>query len=140
MIQHTKAVTDRIEGMPAFASATFVGDVPRTASGGLVERPYIVVHPADGIDTQERFTGGRRTQHPRFTLHIVGDSYDQVAAITRDLKARFIVDGIGIPLDVPGENTLNLRWSSLEPIQWDRDVTPPVAYQVIELSFDSEPA
>jgi len=140
VIQHTKAVTDRAEGMPAFASATFVGEVPRTASGELVERPYIAVYPADGIDTQERFTGGRRTQHPRFTLHIVGDSYDQVAMITRDLKARFIVNGIGVPLDVPGEKTLNLRWSSPEPIQWDRDVTPPVAYQVIELSFDSEPA
>jgi hypothetical protein len=140
VIQHTEAVKARIESIPAFASATFVGDVPRTATGELVERPYIAVHPADGIDTQERFTGGRRTQHPRFTLHVVGDSYTNVATITRDLKARFISRGVGIPLEVPGETTRNLHWSSPEPIQWDRDVTPPVAYQVIELSFDSDPA
>lgn len=125
--------------MPALANATFVGRVPKTSAGELVSRPFNVIYPADGIDTQDRLTGGRRVQHPRFTMHIVGDSYKQVATLTSQLKAQFVEDGFGIPLDVPGEVTRNMQWSSPEPVQWDTDVTPPVAYQVVELSFDSEP-
>lgn len=139
MIQHTNAVKTRVAGIPALAKATHVGRVPRDSQGKLVARPYAVLYPADGIDTQDRFTGGRRVQHPRVQLHIVGDSYDSVAALTRDLKALFVRDGIGIDLDVPGEKTRNLQWSSPQPIAWDEDVTPAVAYQVIEVSFDSEP-
>lgn len=139
MLQHADAVEARSKTVPALATATYVGRVPKTSAGALVARPFNVIYPADGIDTQDRLTGGRRVQHPRFTMHIVGDSYKQVATLTSQLKARFIEDGFGIPLDVPGEVTRNVQWSSPEPVQWDTDVTPPVAYQVVELSFDSEP-
>lgn len=139
MIQHSRAVETRTRTVPALATATYVGRVPKTSAGSLVTRPYAVIYPAEGIDTQDRLTGGRRVQHPRFTIHIVGDSYNQVGTIARELKDRFIVDGFGVPLEVEGESTRNLQWSSPEPIQWDQDVEPPVAYQVIEVSFDSEP-
>lgn len=139
MIHHSKAVEERVKTVPALATATYMGRVPKTSAGALVTRPYAVIYPAEGIDTQDRLTGGRRVQHPRFTIHIVGDSYNQVATLAGQLKARFVADGFGLPLDVTGEATRNLQWSSPEPIQWEEDVTPPVAYQAIELSFDSEP-
>jgi len=139
VIQHSRAVETRTRTVPALATATYVGRVPKTSAGSLVTRPYAVIYPAEGIDTQDRLTGGRRVQHPRFMIHVVGDSYNGVAAVASQLKARFIVDGFGIPLEVEGESTRNLQWSSPEPIQWEDDVTPPVAYQTIELSFDSEP-
>lgn len=139
MLQHTTPVENRVKMVPALASKTHVGQVPKTSAGALVARPYAVIYPADGIDTQDRLTGGRRVQHPRFMIHIVGDTYRSVATVVADLKALFVRDGFAIPIEVDGERTRNQLWSSPEPIQWDKDTTPPVAYQVIELSFDSEP-
>lgn len=139
MKQHTDAVLARIREIPAVASKTYAVVVPKDGNGAPPARPYVVVYPADGIDTQERFTGGRNEQHPRFTLHIVGSSYDNVATVTALVKAKFISDGFGIPLVITDERTRNLYWSSPVPVQVDTDVVPAIPYQVIELGFDSEP-
>lgn len=138
MIQHTNAVKARIQAVPAVASKTFVSIAPRSAAGALPAAPYVVIHPADGVDSQERFTGPRSTEHPRFTLHIVGVSYDQVATLTKQIKAQFIAAGSGVVLTIPGEVCKPCWWESPMPVQIDDDVQPPLAYQVIELGFTAE--
>lgn len=136
---HTDAVLAKIREITALTSKTYAAVVPKDSNGNLPARPFVVVYPADGIDTQERFTGPRRTQHPRFTLHIVGSSYDNVATVTALVKAKFVTGGFGFAPTVAGEYTTALTWDSPVPIQVDTDVVPPVPYQVIELGFTAEP-
>ena len=137
---HTARVEAIAKEVPALTSKTFVGRGHKGVDGSLVTPPLLVIYPADGIDTQERLTGPSSTQHPRFTLHIAGTSYDQVAEVTGLLKAKFIdVDGYGIPPAIEGWATSDVTWSAPVPIQEDTDVTPSVLYQVIELGFDAEP-
>jgi len=137
---HTSAVETIAKTVPALALKTFVGRGHKNADGSLVTPPLLVIYPADGIDSQERLTGPSSTQHPRFTLHIAGTSYSQVAEVTGLLKAKFIaVDGYGIPPVIAGWVTSDVSWNAPIPIQEDTDVTPSVLYQVIELSFDADP-
>lgn len=131
----SNAVKARIETVPIVASKTFKSIVPHGT-----EPPYVVLHSSDGVDTQERFTGGRNVMHPRFTLHIVGESADQVETITGLIKATFIANGFGIPLTVAGETCDALWWDAPMPIQVDSDPLPQIIYQVIEVGWDARPS
>src|SRR3546814_15255452 len=101
---------------------------PRTATGVLPAPPLVLIHPADGTDSQERFTGPRSAQHPRFTLHIVGSSVDNVQTITEAVKAKFVVDGLGVAPSIPGERPSPLTGGSPIPAPWDTHMSPPVPY------------
>lgn len=137
---HTSAVEAIAKTVPALTSKTFVGRGHKNADGSLVTPPLLVIYAADGIDTQERLTGPNSTQHPRFTLHIAGTSYSQVAEVTGLLKAKFIdAYGYGIPPAIPGWVTSDVTWDAPIPIQEDADTQPSVLYQVIELGFDADP-
>jgi hypothetical protein len=140
MRQHTAAVAAVIRSIPALASKTYVGAAPKDGAGKLPAAPLVVIYAADGIDTQERYTGPRATQHPRFTLHIVGSSHDNTQTIASAVKAKFVVNGFGVAPAVEGERTSDLVWESPLPVQYDTDVVPPVPYQVVELQFDAWPA
>lgn len=140
MLQHTNAVLAKIREIPALASKTYAVIVPKDAAGNLPARPFVVVYPADGVDTQERFTGPRSVQHPRFTLHIVGSSYENVATVAGLVEAQFVSGGFGVAPVVAGAHTWGLTWEAPIPVQLDTDVVPPVPYQVIEVGFNVEPA
>jgi len=138
-LAQTNAVVERVQLAPS-ASRTFLVVAPRDAQKKLPKAPYCVVQPADGIPTAERFTGGRMTSHPRITLQLVGLSYEQVQSMVEQVKAQFIdARGLGIPLDVDGEDCKNLRWESPQPIQIDNDVTPPLIYATVEIDWAAEP-
>jgi len=137
---HTQAVKATIQEISALATKTLLGRAPRTSGGALPAPPLVLIHPAGGTDTQERLAGPKVTQHPWFTLHIVGSSVDNVETIRDLVKGKFVVNGRGVPPQVAGEVTSNLTWSEPTPIQWDTDVTPPVPYAVVELGFTSDPA
>jgi len=140
MLAHTLAVVARIQEIPALASKTFKLVAPKNAQGQVTATaPYVVVQPADGIDTQERFTGGRTAQHPRFVLHIVGSSYDNAQTVTELVKAKFIANGFGININVTGDTGRNLHWEAAQPTQVDNDLTPPLIYNTVELGWDTEP-
>lgn len=136
MRQHTAAVKARIQEIPQLASRVFVASARKT-DGALQAPPYVLLYPSEGTDTQETYTGPRSRQHPAFTIHIVGTSYDNVQTLTEAIKPLFVVNGFGVPPAVSGERTFNLTWESPTPIQWDFDV-PDRLYQVIELGFDAE--
>jgi len=141
MLVHTNVVLARIREIPALASKTYALIAPKDANGKLPASPFGVLYPADGIDTAERLSGPRSAQHPRFTLHVVGSSYENVATVTALIKARFVDEyGAPIPLVIPGWLVSDFQWSSPIPIQLDRDVSPPIPFQVIELGFTADPA
>lgn len=139
MRKHTAAVTDAIKTIPALTSKTFVSIAPRDSAGKLPAAPYVVVHPSDGIDEQDRLSGPRTLYTPDFTLHIVGASYDNAQTVTELVKSKFVVDGFGVYLTVQGENTGRVQWSVPTPTQVDNSVTPPLVYNIVELGFTSQP-
>lgn len=140
MKRDTEAVKARIQLDPAVASKTHVARAPKNAQGELSQRPLVIIYPASGQDESDRLSGPRVKRRPRHTLHIVGDSWDQVATLTDRLKGRFVEDGRGVPLVIEGEVTSDIVWDEPVPIDVDTDVTPPVIYQVVELAFTVEPA
>jgi len=133
---HTADVQARIESVALLASKTFVTLV----TGSTVSAPYVVIHPANGTDTQSRLTGPRLTQHPSWTLHLVGTSAEQVGWMLEQVKAKFITNGFGIRPTIAGENPGPYEWSQPIPIQYDSDVSPALIYAVVELDFYTEPA
>ena len=136
---HADWVKARVQLVSNIATKTYMAFAPRVA-GALPAAPYVVIHSSDGIDSQDRYTGPRVTQHPRFTLHIVGTSYDSVAAVTRNIKAQFIVNGFGVIPVIEGERCWGLWWDAPVPTEVDNDVSPPIVYNIIELGFTTEPA
>lgn len=132
--KQSDAVVARIKEVPQLANAVFKTVAPH----GQV-KPYVIVHPASGLDTQERFTGPKSTMHPRFTLHVVGSTPDEVESVTDRVKAKFIVQGFGVPMVVAGESCRGLWWEAPTPIQVQTDPQPTVIYQVVELGWDADP-
>lgn len=139
MLVHTAAVVTAIKTITALATKTYEVVAPRDAQGKLPAAPYVVVYPADGDDSQERVTGPRLTRHPAFTLHIVGSSYSNAQTVTEFVKGKFVMNGRGVKLTVTGETTKPCHWSVPIPTQVDNSLTPPLIYNVAELSFDSDP-
>lgn len=138
MRQHTEWVKSRIQNVANLSSKTFVSLAPR-ASGSLPVPPYAVLHPSDGTDSVERLHGPSVTQHPRFTLRIVGTDYDSVAKVARNVKAQFIVDGFGVTPVIEGETCSRVWWAAPETAEPDHDITPAIVSGVYELGFDADP-
>lgn len=135
---HTQLVVDRIRSVPALASKTFLAPAQRDAAGKLPVAPYVVIYPSEGVDTQERLSGPRGVQHPRFTLHIVGSSYDNTATVAALIKAKFVVNGVGVEADIGGEHSYAMSYGSPQPVQVDYDLNPALVYVVAEISWTAE--
>lgn len=133
--KHTDALVAKSKEITAFTSKTFVTTVPTGT-----EPPYLVWHPAQGSNTQERVTGPRVTKHPRFTGHIVGETADQVQVLLDLLEAKLFPGGRGIVLTVAGEISKPLWFSSPLPIQVSTDPLPAIVYAVVECGWTSDPA
>lgn len=140
MLAHTNAVVDRIKTIPALAVKTYKLVAPRDAAGAPPVAPYAVVQPMDGTDSQGRFSGPRSVQHPRFTIHVVGSSYDNAQFVTELIKAKFVTPATFVPIqvNVSGEGGKNLYWDVLQPTQHDDSLSPPLIYNTVELGWDSE--
>lgn len=139
MKKHTDALKAKTQEIPAFASKTFITVAKYPNSTDKVLPPYIVWHPAQGENTQERVTGPRSTRHPRYTGHIVGESAEQVQALMDLLEAKLLPGGRGLALTVAGERSKPLWYSSPLPIQVQTDPQPTVIYGVVEVGWSSDP-
>lgn len=131
--KHTQALVAKSKEVSAFASKTFVTTVPRGT-----EAPYLVWHPAQGSNSQDRFTGPRSTKNPRYTGHVVGVDADQVQLLMDLLEAKLAPNGQGITLSVAGENSRALWFDSPIPIQVSTDPLPELVYGVVEVGWSSE--
>lgn len=140
MKQHTDWAKAQFQSIPALALKTYVLEAPKDAQGKLPKAPFAVLYPVDGVDTVERLAGPASTQNPRFIAHIVGSSYDNVAAVTGLVKPLFIQGGIGVTPVIPGESCGRVWWRAPQPIALDRDVSPPIPFQTIEFGFTADPA
>lgn len=134
----TQAVQTVIESVPALAVKTFVSVT--TPNGVKIDAPYVVIHPSDGVDDTDRVTGPRVTEHPDFTLHVVGASAEQTQIMAGLVKAKFVTGGRFTPPVVVGRRNGRGYWRSPVPLQVDTALTPAVIYQVVELGWVSDPA
>ncbi len=132
--KHTQALVALSKTVPAFASKTFV---TRVTHG--TEPPYLVWHPAQGTNTQERLSARSLTKHPRFTGHIVGETADQVQLLADLLEGVIFPNGRGV-LTVAGESVKNFWYESPLPIQVSTDPLPEVIYLVVECGWTADPA
>lgn len=137
MKQHTALVKARIQSIPALASKTFVLTAPRVA-GELPKAPYVVIWPANGTDSAERLAGPFAQMNPRFVVHVVGSSDDNVQTVSELVKAKFVANGFGIQADIAGEFATGMRVTEPQPTQVDNDVTPPLIYNTLEVSWEAQ--
>jgi hypothetical protein len=136
---HSDLVLARFRSVVPLASKTFVAPAQRSAAGVLPVPPYAVIYPAAGTDSSDRLAGPLVDQHPRFTAHIVGSSYDVCDAVLALVKAKFIVNGVGIEAVIAGEKSSGMFFNSPQPIQVDYDISPPLVYATVELGWNSSP-
>ena len=133
--KHADALKVKTQEITAFATKTYFSIVP---SGTVA--PYIVWHPANGSNVQDRVTGPRSTRNPSFTGHIVGGSAEQVLVLLDLLEAKLSPNGRGIRIDVTGERGRPLNYSNPIPVQVQTDPQPTVVYGVVEVDWLSDPA
>lgn len=134
MRSHTAWLKARIESVTALASSTFV-----TVAPANTPLPYVLIHPMDGADVADRFTGPRSVQNPRFVIHSVGSTYEQCAWAAEKVKAVLVVAGLGVIPTITGELPRRVWYSVPQPVQTDDDVTPPLIYHTAECGFESTP-
>lgn len=132
--KHTDALKAKIQEIAEFSGAkTGVSVIPHETV-----KPYCVIHPAQGTNTQGRVTGPKSTRHPRFTLHIVGESAGQVQVLMDLLEDLLFPGGRGLTLTVTGERSFPLWFESPLPVQVQTDPQPTVIYGVAEVGWTSE--
>lgn len=131
MIREMKAaVLARLRQDSVLASSTFEGVV--------TNRPnrYAAVFSDSGFRTAERFTGPQGTSSQSFTVHSVGTTPDQAQAIADRVFAQ-LLDWTPA---VEGRVCRRMRHEASEPVQIDRDVTPPMFYGVDVFEVTSSPS
>lgn len=136
--KHTDALKAKTQEIPAFASKTFITEAKVAGSTTKPAPPYIVWHPSNGVNTQERVTGPRSTKNPRFTGHVVGGDADQVQVLMDLLEAKLFPGGRGVVLTVAGEKSFPLWFEQPIPIQVQTDPQPTVVYGVVEVGWRAE--
>jgi len=136
-VADTNAVVAIIESVPILASGVTVTFWPSNKPPATP--PWVIVHPAEGNDDSDRLTAPGGTSHPSFTLHIVGSQASQVQTVTGLVKAKF-VDGRDVftPPTITGRLNQGGYWNAPIPIQIDDSVIPNLAYQVIEMGWESQ--
>lgn len=138
MKKHTDALVALIKTIPSLAATTYVSHAVN-ADKSPVKLPYVVIHPSDGSDQSDRFTGPSVTQHPRFVIHSVGLDYAGAQFTAEAVKTKLIVNGFGVVPTIPGEVAGRFWYESPQPIQVDTDASPPMIYHTAECGFESTP-
>ena len=139
--KHNDALKSFIEEIPPLATKTFeaIAKYPYPDASVKVLPPYLLMFPSDGKNTSERVALRPRTRHPRWTLHLVGSSADQVGDIAELLTAHLLPDDRGAVLAVAGEVCKPLWLDSPLPLQVIDNATPALVYQVFECGLDADP-
>jgi hypothetical protein len=136
-----QAMQALVQQVTVLASSTFVTLTPALTTGQPPRAyPYAIIHPTGGVDEQARFTGPYTTEHPEFTIHLVGGTANQVQVLTDLLKGVVKPSGLGIIPTVSGRRNQRMFWRQPIPIQTNTEVTPPMVYAVVETGWTSEPA
>lgn len=132
--KHTDGLKQRVEAVQDLSGKFFV---TRATHG--VAPPYVVAHPAGGVNTQERVTGPYSTKNPEYVLHVVGTSGEQAQTYADLLEDALYPGGRGVVIDVDGEKGNPLWFQQPVPIQVQDDPKPSIAFAVIEVGWRSDP-
>jgi hypothetical protein len=81
-----------VQAVPILSSAVFGVSVPKPAATATQPLPYAVLYPFGGTPEASRETGPAVTEHPSFTVHLVGGSVEQVSALSELLYAVLMPD------------------------------------------------
>jgi len=100
--------------------------------------PYLVFYPRDGIDRSTSVTGPGSQLNPSWVLHGVGSTADQAKWAIEQAKKKLIVNGFGMVPVIAGQKPGRVWFESVDTVQVDRDVTPPICFQVAECGFSSD--
>lgn len=138
MKQDTDAVKSALSAVAALAGKVFVSFT--TPVGTKIPAPYVLIHPAAGIDSADRLTGPPVVTNPQFTLHVVGANADSTQIVADNIKAALTADGLIVPPAVTGRVNSRGYFRCPLPIQVSDVVDPPMAYAVVEFGWTSEPA
>lgn len=130
--KHDAWLKARIETVPALAAATFVTTAPAATA-----TPYVVLHPMDGSDDSDRFTGPSTVQHPRYVVHSVGETPEQAKWAAEQVKSKLVVAGVGVVPTIAGELAGAVSYSSPAPVQVDRDGPAVLFVHIAECGFES---
>jgi hypothetical protein len=127
---HAKAVVDQLQTDPILNGATFQGLV--------LNRPsrYCTVHMDSGRRIADRFTGPQSQQDYTITIHSAGTSTEQAQLVAERVYAALL----GVVLTVPGRKCHRVRSIDSQPVELDRDVTPPLFYSTDVFELVSDPA
>lgn len=138
MKKHTDALKAKTQEIPAFATKTFI-TLAVNPDGTKPSVPYIVWHPAAGVNSQPGVTSPRVTRNPQFTGHVVGSTAEQVQTLMDLLEAKLFPGGRGLALTVTGEVSKPLTYACPLPIQVQTDPQPTVVYGVVEVGWSADP-
>lgn len=97
---------------------------------------YVSFFDASPTRTVTRYTGPATRETYTFVTHSVGESRAQARALSDQLAAAVL----GRHPAVPGRSCSRVNASGGQPIEQDRDTTPPLFYAVDEWTFWSDPA
>ena len=137
----TAALKALIETIPALETATFVGEAkyPPPNDTAKVPTPYVVLFPADGVNSTESLTGPKVVENPDFTGWVVGDSAEQAGVVLNLLRQLLYPGGLGVRVTVAGRANDRLWFESPVGLQRDTSVTPPLQYHVFRTGWRSQP-
>jgi hypothetical protein len=127
---HAKAVIDQLETDAILSGATFQGNV--------INRPtrYCTLHIDSGRRIADRFTGPQSQQDYTLTIHSCGTSVEQAQLVAERVYAALL----GVVLTVPGRRCRRVRSIDSQPVELDRDITPPLFYSTDVFELVSDPA
>lgn len=132
------AAQSLVQQVPTLSEATYISNVPRAADGTpLIALPYAILHPIGGTPTAGRETGPAVTEHPSFTLHLVGVNAENALALTDLLRPLLTPETIPV---VDGRRNTRIWWREPLPLQEDTDVKPPLIFAIVEFGWRSDPA
>jgi hypothetical protein len=127
---HAKAVVDQLQTDADLNGVVFQGLV--------LNRPkrYCTVHMDSGRRIADRFTGPQVQQDYTITVHSAGTSTEQAQWVAERVYAALL----GVVLAVPGRKCHRVRAIDSQPVELDRDVTPPLFYSTDVFELVSDPA
>jgi len=109
-----------------------------TFQGVVSDRPdrYVTLFMDSGDWVQERLTGPQSTATFSLTFHSVGSTAEQAQYVAEKVFLQLL----GFTPNVPSRECRRIRHVNSQPIQLDRDVSPPIYYCVDQFELTSDPA
>ncbi|WIE54227.1 DUF3168 domain-containing protein [Curtobacterium sp. MCBD17_003] len=133
--EHVDAVLARLREHADLAPRVFEGVADENDDGSPRTR-YVTVWANSGRRTVGRYTGPQDVETYTFTVH----SVSQVPSDVRVLADAVMQQLLGFVPAIDGRVCRRITHEVSEPLQYDRDLTPPLYWAAAEFDLISDPA